>query len=53
MVGIATNRPNEGKRGHSTDIAYIHMAEWSKQDAAHIEGIQKELGYFKNTKWPN
>jgi hypothetical protein len=53
VVGIATDRPSERKRGHSTDIVYLHMAEWSEQDEIRVAGIQKDLGYFKNTKWPD
>jgi hypothetical protein len=52
VVGIATDRPIQGKSGHSTDIAYLHMPELSVQDAALIDGIQRDLGYFSSTKWP-
>ena len=52
VVDIATDRPTEGKSGHSSDIVYMHMPEWSAQDAANVDGIQRDLGYFKNTSWP-
>jgi hypothetical protein len=53
VVGIATDRMSQRKNGHSSDIVYMHMAEWSAEDAARVNGIQKDLGYFKNTKWPD
>ncbi len=52
VVGIATDRLSQRKNGHSSDIVYMHMAEWSAQDADRVNGIQRDLGYFKNTKWP-
>ncbi|MFT3821840.1 MAG: hypothetical protein QM750_30175 [Rubrivivax sp.] len=52
VVGIATDRPRQGKRGHSSDILYLHMPDWTEKDAKDIDGIQADLGYFKNTKWP-
>ncbi len=51
VVGIATDRPTQGKPGHSSDIAYLHMPIWSAEDGSRVEGIQAELGYFKDTKW--
>jgi hypothetical protein len=51
VVGIATDRPIQEKSGHSSDIAYMYIPEWSEQDATHVDGIQKDLGYFENTKW--
>lgn len=53
IVGIATDRPEKGKTGFSSDIVYIHMPSWTQEDAAKVDGIQRDLGYFKNTKWPN
>lgn len=53
VVGLAMDRPQAGKTGHSTDIIYIHMPFWTKDDDANVEGIQRDLEYFKNTKWPN
>jgi hypothetical protein len=52
VVGIATDRPTPGKKGHSSDIVYFHQIDWSDEDAAKVGGIQAELGYFKNTIWP-
>lgn len=51
VVGIATDRPKAGKTGHSSDIVYIYMPIWTDNDAANVDGIQRDLGYFKNTKW--
>lgn len=52
VVGIATDRPEAGKSGYSSDIAYMHLPTWDEDDAAAVDGIQKDLGYFKNTTWP-
>ena len=51
-VGIATDRPQAGKRGHSSDIVYLHMPIWDTTEDEKINGIQADLGYFKDTKWP-
>jgi hypothetical protein len=53
VVGIATERLTQRTNGYSSDIVYVQMAEWSAQDAARVNEIQKDLGYFKNTKWPD
>jgi len=52
IVGIATDRPKAGKRGHSSDILYLHLPTWSEEDGKKVDGIQSDLGYFKNTRWP-
>lgn len=52
VVGIATDRPEVGKSGYSSDIAYLYLPTWGEDDAAVVDGIQDELGYFKNTTWP-
>lgn len=53
VVGLAMDRPTTEKTGHSTDILYLHMPVWTADDEANVVGIQSDLGYFKNTKWPN
>lgn len=52
VVGIATDRQQAGKRGHSSDIIYLHMPDWDPAENRKIDQIQAELGYFKNTRWP-
>lgn len=52
VVGIATDRPQAGRRGHSCDIVYMHLPTWELADDEKVNGIQNDLGYFKNTKWP-
>lgn len=52
VVGIATDRPGAGKTGYSSDIMYLHLPDWSDDDAVKVDGIQRDLGYFKDTKWP-
>lgn len=47
VVGIATDRPGESK-GHSTDLVYIDIPEWTDELEHQVLTIQKELGYFKN-----
>jgi len=44
-----TNRP--GFRGYSSDIVYVHMPEWTEKDEQDVQGIQGDLGYFKNVTW--
>ncbi len=51
VVGIATDRPQAGKRGHSTDIVYLYMPSWDQTEDAKVQGIQGDLGYFKDTQW--
>ncbi|MEF8754704.1 MAG: hypothetical protein V5B60_12350 [Accumulibacter sp.] len=52
VVGIATDRPKAGKRSHSSDIVYLHLPTWDPTDDKKVNGIQADLGYFKNTTWP-
>jgi hypothetical protein len=52
VVGIATDRPQAGKQGHSSDIVYLHMPDWDPAENTKINQIQADLGYFKNTQWP-
>lgn len=52
VVGIATDRPEANKRGHSSDIVYLHMPTWDPAEDEKVNGIERDLGYFKNTKWP-
>lgn len=52
VVGIATDRPQTGKHGHSSDILHMHMPIWDPADDEKVKGIQADLGYFKDTKWP-
>lgn len=52
VIGIATDRPRPGRRGHSNDILYLHLPEWTAADTDNIARIQAEFGYFENTRWP-
>lgn len=52
VVGIATDRPQAGRRAHSSDIVYLHMPDWDPAENTKIDQIQADLGYFKNTRWP-
>lgn len=51
VVGIATDRPEQGKIGYSSDILYLHMPTWTAEDAEKVDGIQRDLGYFKEVNW--
>ena len=51
VVGIASDRPGTGTIGYSCDIVYLHMPTWTSEDEQRIRGIQKDLGYFNNTRW--
>jgi hypothetical protein len=53
VIGIATDKPKEGKTGHSSDILYLYMPTWTEEDAKMVDGIQSDFGYFENTKWPS
>ena len=50
VVGIATDKPGVSS-GHSSDILYLHMPEWTTENEAAAERIQRELGYFAKTVW--
>lgn len=50
VVGIATDRPGESK-GHSSDLVYIDIPEWTDELEDQVQKIQKELGYFENAAW--
>ena len=50
VVGIATDRPGESK-GHSSDLVYLDIPEWSDELDEKVQQIQDELGYFKNAAW--
>ena len=50
VVGIATDRPGESN-GHSSDLVYIDIPEWSNELEVQVQKIQDELGYFKNAAW--
>ncbi len=50
VVGIATDKPGVGS-GHSSDILYLYLPEWTAEHEAAAERIQRELGYFKKTVW--
>lgn len=52
VVGIARDRPEEGKKGYSSDILYLHAPDCSAEDLEQADSIQRELGYFSGVKWP-
>lgn len=47
IIGIATDRPGTSKIGYSSDIAYIHIPEWTHELEDKITRMQDELGYFQ------
>ncbi len=53
VVGIATDRPGTSEIGYSSDIAYLHMTEWTPEHAEKVKEIQNELGYFARAQWEN
>lgn len=53
VVGIATDRPGTSKVGYSSDIAYLHIPEWTTEHEESVKGIQNEFGYFSNAQWKN
>jgi len=50
VVGIATDRSGMSDIGYSSDIAYLHMPEWSAENEERVKKIQADLGYFQNAK---
>ena len=48
VVGIGRDRLHSSTVGYSSDLAYIHMSEWSKEYDDKVTEIQKELGYFSS-----
>jgi hypothetical protein len=48
IIGIATEQLKQGI-GHSFDLYYLHKPDWTKKDQAHMEGIQKDCGFFVNS----
>jgi hypothetical protein len=48
VVGIATDRPGTSSVGYSSEIVYINLPNWTEQDEKDVQGIQSDLGYFKN-----
>lgn len=50
VVGIATDRPGESK-GHSSDLVYIDIPDWTDELEHQVQVIQKEFGYFENAAW--
>ena len=50
VVGISTDRPGTGTIGYSSDIVYLHMPEWSDENERAAQGIQNDLGYFKQLR---
>ena len=51
VVGIATDRSGTSEVGYSSDLAYIHMPEWTSESEEQVIGIQADLGYFRNVQW--
>ena len=48
VIGIATEQSKLGV-GHSFDLYYLHKPDWTEKDQAHMEGIQKDCGFFVNS----
>lgn len=51
VVGIATDRPGSSTIGYSSDIVYLHMPTWEEKNEIDVQGIQQDLGYFKEVTW--
>lgn len=48
VIGIATEQYKPGI-GHSFDLYYLHKPDWTEKDQTHMEGIQKDCGFFVNS----
>jgi len=51
IVGIARDRPSTSKSGHSSDIVYIDIPEWTEDFENQVQKIQREFGYFEKAVW--
>ena len=51
VIGIATDQPGTSDIGYSSDLAYVHISEWTPALEEKVVGIQSDLGYFQNIKW--
>jgi hypothetical protein len=47
VVGIATEEYVPGK-GYSLDACYFHKEEWTDEDQALMQDLQRDFGYFTN-----
>lgn len=46
VIGIATEIPDQ--KGHTLDLAFLHIPDWTEAAAAQAKEIQQQLGYFKS-----
>ena len=49
VIGIATEQYH-GKPGFSLDACLLYHPEWTDQDQARMEAMQRDLGYFVNAQ---
>lgn len=48
IVGIATEHPDQS--GNSYDVCHLEIPEWTDEDKAQADAIQKEHGYFVDAR---
>jgi hypothetical protein len=48
VIGIGTERL--GQEGHSLDLVYLHIPEWTAEQDAQASEIQRQYGYFLSPK---
>jgi hypothetical protein len=48
VVGIATERANDGEKGLSFDLLLLDVPAWTLDFEAKAEEARNELGFFKN-----
>lgn len=47
IIGIATEQYQPGQ-GHSFDLCYRYILNWTKENQAEMESLQKKTGFFLN-----
>lgn len=48
VIGIATEQYQPGQ-GHSFDLCYRYMPDWTEANQAELESLQKKTGFFVNS----
>jgi len=48
VIGIATERHDPSRLGCTFDVHYLRIETWTAQHQVHMEGVQKDFGYFTN-----
>jgi len=47
VIGIATEQSKPGV-GHSFDLYYLYLPDWTEEHQKQMDSIQKDTGFFMN-----